>query len=815
MYGAFPSDASASNKLVSDATADEKISDESQVIFEVMGKMGAKNLLPFPYKRGNETINGITSTVNADGTVILNGTATAATSFIFFERSENKYTLPEGNYTVSAVAESGTYTGTVTHILRATESGSGVIKSDKNIGAEGTFNIPSEEYIGYQINIASGASFTNLKIAPMIRLASDTDNTYQPYAKTNQELTAENMALTNEVDTIVNELGAKNLLPFDLATVKSLNTAGTWSGNTYTRNGVTFTPTFDNDGNLLYVEVNTASSASNNAYFWLTDYEPKNNVIGKILNGCHGGTWGTFWQSVYYVDNSDSYVGESGQYSDDLTIMDKDGATKIRLAIFVRNETTVSNIKFYPMIRLASITDNTYQPYAKTNRELAQETNALLDPILNKLGAKNLLRFDLDIIKAINPWGIWNGNSYTYYGVTYTINDDNSITVNGTNTGEQTSPLFLARVSDYPITFSKGDYILSGAPEGGAANTYCMYLVSTTSDYYRDIGNGKKISIEANDSVFGVTLFVDKNITVNNLKFYPMFRYASIADDTYAPYAKTNQQLTKETTGLIDNINVLGAKNILPLTVKNIDSALKTIVSTNSGLDANNEITVNNVTLSVLTDDDNNVIGVKLNGTATADTYFRLYLVKHTNCFGVNNMNTYNHLNNDEYAISGANSDDALFIQYQSVISSTDSGVFIKVNNGTTINNVVLYPMIRLKSDVDDTFAPYAKSNKELTNDLAGLTLALIEGDAPSTANAYVTEDIRTALGLSSSPSWFEILSAEFFNSTNNLWYQASNDPHSTTAYVAKVSADGGRDFRVMVTNTAYTKYRAIVAYKP
>ena len=158
------------------------------------------------------------------------------------------------------------------------------------------------------------------------------------------------------------------------------------------------------------------------------------------------------------------------------------------------------------------------------------------------------------------------------------------------------------------------------------------------------------------------------------------------------------------------------------MTVKNIDSALKTVAITNSGLDANNEITANNITLSVLTDDDNNVIGVKLNGTATADTYFRLYLVKHTNCFGVNNMNTYNRLNNDEYAISGANSDNALAIYYQSVISSTDSGVFIKVNNGTTINNVVLYPMIRLKSDVDDTFAPYAMSNRELTQDVETLS---------------------------------------------------------------------------------------------
>ena len=71
-----------------------------------------------------------------------------------------------------------------------------------------------------------------------------------------------NKATQTEVNDIVNVLGAKNLLPFDLATIKSLNGVGTWSGNTYTRNGVTFTPTFDNDGNLLCVNVNADDSAS-------------------------------------------------------------------------------------------------------------------------------------------------------------------------------------------------------------------------------------------------------------------------------------------------------------------------------------------------------------------------------------------------------------------------------------------------------------------------------------------------------------------------------------------------------------------------
>ena len=35
--------------------------------------------------------------------------------------------------------------------------------------------------------------------------------------------------------------------------------------------------------------------------------------------------------------------------------------------------------------------------------------------------------------------------------------------------------------------------------------------------------------------------------------------------------------------------------------------------------------------------------------------------------------------------------------------------------NGQTVNNLVFYPMLRLASDPDDTYQPYAMTNRELT----------------------------------------------------------------------------------------------------
>ena len=56
--------------------------------YSVMGQNGAKNLIPYPYYESDHTESGITWTVNSDGSVTANGTATANSAFIFRQRTE-------------------------------------------------------------------------------------------------------------------------------------------------------------------------------------------------------------------------------------------------------------------------------------------------------------------------------------------------------------------------------------------------------------------------------------------------------------------------------------------------------------------------------------------------------------------------------------------------------------------------------------------------------------------------------------------------------------------------------------------------------
>ena len=45
-------------------------------------------------------------------------------------------------------------------------------------------------------------------------------------------------------------------------------------------------------------------------------------------------------------------------------------------------------------------------------------------------------------------------------------------------------------------------------------------------------------------------------------------------------------------------------------------------------------------------------------------------------------------------------------------------GFYIRVKNGVTVNNLVFKPMVRLASDPDDTYQPYAMTNRQLTDNV-------------------------------------------------------------------------------------------------
>ncbi|MDE7097593.1 MAG: hypothetical protein K2O60_00405 [Ruminococcus sp.] len=115
----------------------------------------------------------------------------------------------------------------------------------------------------------------------------------------------------------------------------------------------------------------------------------------------------------------------------------------------------------------------------------------------------------------------------TKNGITYTINHDGSITVNGTATNLTN---FVIHTFDDEIS-GKG-LILSGC-SGGSSKTY--YMDSMKSDFSQQI-----IAFDGDVQLWGrikmIRIVIVKGMTMNNVNFYPMIRPAEITDDTYESY---------------------------------------------------------------------------------------------------------------------------------------------------------------------------------------------------------------------------------------------------------------------------------------
>ena len=142
----------------------------------------------------------------------------------------------------------------------------------------------------------------------------------------------------------------KNKLPLVLADIKTANTDGTWSDDAYTINNVVYTFLTDDDGNVTGVNANGTATGGNAdiALASLTLIE------GNILNGSVGGSGSTYGLGI-------SGLGIVAGNGDHAITSSEAGSKSVYIRIV--NGETVSNVKFYPMIRLSTETDATYAPY--------------------------------------------------------------------------------------------------------------------------------------------------------------------------------------------------------------------------------------------------------------------------------------------------------------------------------------------------------------------------------------------------------------------------------------------------------------------
>lgn len=196
------------------------------------------------------------------------------------------------------------------------------------------------------------------------------------------ELSSIKSGLINVVDNVklnTNDLTTpsrtKNLLPMKLSDIKAANTTGTWSGNSYTINDVTFTVQTDGDGNVTGVIANgTASDIASFVVYPTT----ASSFNGMILNGCPVNGSATSYKIQLYDANAQMGYDDLGA---GVTINASNGSS-VRVLLGVANGCNADNVVFYPMLRLA--TENaTFAPYIQSVESRLKALEMALAQIAN------------------------------------------------------------------------------------------------------------------------------------------------------------------------------------------------------------------------------------------------------------------------------------------------------------------------------------------------------------------------------------------------------------------------------------------------
>lgn len=144
-------------------------------------------------------------------------------------------------------------------------------------------------------------------------------------------------------------VGSKNMLDYTLTTLQSLNTAGTWSGNAYTRRGITFTVNAD-----MSISVSGTNDGTGNSWF---DLKSNNTYQDMYGSGCPAG--GS--SSTYRIQFG------AGQYDTGSGCVTYTGGVGI---VVYSGYDASGGLTFKPMI--SDSLSNDYEPYCPSIYELYQ-----------------------------------------------------------------------------------------------------------------------------------------------------------------------------------------------------------------------------------------------------------------------------------------------------------------------------------------------------------------------------------------------------------------------------------------------------------
>ena len=233
------------------------VKDSQEGISDIVNILGAKNLLDVTPRLKAEP--SARSYLSYDGQIItVNGTVSTS-EYTRLNGVTGTFTLPKGEYIFSGTSSNSDIK------LALRKNGTEFVLS-QNPNATFTSDGDTNTFT-FLINVKAG-TYTNETVKAMIRPSGIDDDTWQPYTKTNKELTSDIQTLANQTEENTEDIET------NLASINILKTNGNW------RTGLRF----KNLGTSFTSAQATALANGDFSEFWNGDYWVINGHNWRIVD---------------------------------------------------------------------------------------------------------------------------------------------------------------------------------------------------------------------------------------------------------------------------------------------------------------------------------------------------------------------------------------------------------------------------------------------------------------------------------------------------------------------------------------------------
>ena len=287
------------------------------------------------------------------------------------------------------------------------------------------------------------------------------------------------------------------------------------------------------------------------------------------------------------------------------------------------------------------------------------------------------------------PFKYHDSTGKTVYGITFTVNDDGSVTANGPASGNASFNL-TSNGFDLPA----GKYKLVGENKNytGPAIRGSYYKADGTVKYVSS-SHGEFV-IDEDDYNFNFYIVILNGTTVNNLTFYPMLLLTDETDLTFERGgASPSSEHPSEIKSLNENLNI---KSVGENLLKNVEKK---------------SVTSYGITFSYNEDGTYTANGTN-NGKGNSAAYlnYNLFLKAGTYYTIPTNVNGYTMTGFDGTKYIGLATNNVS--SFTLAKDTTFKNIYIQVVNGITtpVNNFVFYPMISTKPINVEDYKPYQES---------------------------------------------------------------------------------------------------------